>query len=233
MDYRAVLFDMDGVIVDSEPLHAKVYQQVLKRRGYEMTDEQYKTHILGRTDEAGLRHYVEAMGIPDDPSIILAEKAKAYPLYVADKLVPHQDVVELIRDLVKRGIALGLITGSLRVEAELTLRTLGIRDHFAVIVAAENITRSKPHPEGYLKGAAALKMEPKDCIVIEDAPSGVRAAKAAGMRCVAVTGGHSAEELQDAMVVIDWLQPGCLDRLTRLEESQADNLLQTADSLDV
>jgi beta-phosphoglucomutase len=216
MNYQAVLFDMDGVIVDSEPLHAKVYQQVLKRRGYEITDEQYKAHILGKTDEAGLRHYCEAMGITDDPSLILAEKAEAYLAFVADKLVPHQEVVELIYDLVRRDIALGLVTGSLRAEAELTLRTLGIGDHFAAIVVAEDITRSKLHPEGYLKGARALGVNPEACVVVEDAPSGIRAAKAANMRCVAVTSGHNADELREATLVVDWLRPGCLNRLQPL-----------------
>lgn len=211
MIYKAVLFDMDGVIIDSEPLHAEVFRRTLQRHGHEMNDEQYKMYFLGKTDEAGLRHYFEATGIVGDPSAILTDKARAYLEFAADKLVPHQEVVELIDDLAAQGIALGLVTGSLRAEAEVTLRTLGIRDRFAVIVAAEDISRSKPHPEGYLKGARALGASPEVCVVIEDAPSGVQAAKAAGMRCVAVTSGHGADELQDATIVVDWLRPGCIN----------------------
>lgn len=213
MDYRAVLFDMDGVIVDSEPLHAEVYKQTLRRHGHELTDEQYKMYFFGKTDEAGLRHYFEVMRITDDPSIILAKKAEAYLEFAANKLVPHQEVVELIYDLVERKVALALVTGSVRADAELTLQTLNIKDHFTVVISAEDIANSKPHPEGFLKGAKALGVSPDKCIVIEDAPCGVQAAKAAGMRCIAVTSGHSADELQDATLVLDWLQPGCIDLL--------------------
>jgi beta-phosphoglucomutase len=211
MKCQNVLFDMDGVIVDSEPLHAEVYQRTLRKYGYELTLEQYKAHIFGRTDRAGLQHYFDALGISDDPAAILAEKSQAYLEFAADKLVPYQEVVELIHDLASRRVTLGLVTGALRAEAELTLHTLSIRDHFAAVIAAEDIVRSKPDPEGYLKGARALGASPETCVVIEDAPSGVQAARAAGMHCVAVTSGHSASELQDATLVIDRLRPGCID----------------------
>lgn len=213
MNYRAVLFDMDGVIVDSEPLHAEVYKQTLKKYGYDMTDEQYKRHIFGKTDEVGLRDYFDTMGIAADPLLVLADKAKAYLEYAPDKLVPYQGVIELIRDLTERGIVLALVTGSVRADAELTLRTFGIRDFFTVVVTAEDIMRSKPDPEGYLKGAAALGVSAADCVIVEDSPSGVQAAKAASMPCVAVTSGHTAEELTGATLVIDRLRPGCIDSL--------------------
>lgn len=213
MSYKAVLFDMDGVLIDSEPLHAEVYKRTLQKYGYDFSDEHYKAHILGRTDKAGLQHYFEAVGAVEDISAILDEKAKAYLAFVTDKLVPYQEVLELIGELSGRGVVLALVTGSLRVEAELTLKTLGVKDYFMAVVAAEDVMNSKPDPEGYLKGAEALAMSPADCIVIEDAPSGVRAAVAAGMRCVAVTSGHKADELQGATLVIDYLRPGCIDRL--------------------
>lgn len=213
MSYQAVLFDMDGVIVDSEPLHAEVYKRTLKKYGYDITDEQYKAYILGKTDKVGLRDYFDALSLNDDPSPILTDKAQAYLAFAADKLKPYQEVVGLIHDLAGRSIALGLVTGSLRAEAELTLRTLGLESYFSSVVAAEDVAYSKPDPEGYLKAAAALRVEPAVCLVIEDAPSGIRAANAAGMHCVAVTSGHTANELQDATVVVDYLRPGCIDTL--------------------
>lgn len=213
MSYEAVLFDMDGVIVNSEPLHVAAFQATLKRYGHDLSDEQYKQHFAGRTDEAGFRQYFDFIGETVELPVIMDEKAKVYLDLAADQLVPYPGVIEFIRELAAQKVPLALVTGSLRAEAEVTLKAFGITNLFEAIVAAEDISQSKPNPEGYLKGAKALGIPPADCIVIEDAPSGVKAASAAGMRCLAVTTTHSKEELKGATLIIDQLRPGCLDSL--------------------
>jgi beta-phosphoglucomutase len=213
MSYKAILFDMDGIIVDSEPLHVAAFQIVLKDHGYDLSREQYKQHFAGRTDEAGFRHYFNFMGEPIEVPIIMHEKAKTYLALAASQLVPYPDVIEFIQNLAKHKVRLALVTGSLRAEAEVTLKAFNLTGLFSAIIAAEDIDHSKPNPEGYLKGAKALSVEPADCIIIEDAPSGVQAAKAAGIRCVAVTNTHTAEELADATLVIEKLRPGCINQL--------------------
>jgi len=213
MAYKAVLFDMDGVIVDSEPLHIAAFRTCLKKHGHNVTGGQYKKYFAGRTDEAGFRQYFdfvrEAVSLP----IVMDEKAKIYSALAADQLVPYVGVVDFIRALVANKVALGLVTGSLRAEAEVVLKTFELADLFQTIVAAEDITQSKPNPEGYLKGAKALGVDPADCIVIEDAPSGVKAAGAAGMRCLAVTTTHTKEELAGAALITDRLRPESIDFL--------------------
>lgn len=213
MNYKAVLFDMDGVIVDSEPLHVAAFQATLKRYGHDLSEEQYKQHFAGKTDEAGFKQYFDFIGETVELPVIMDAKAKAYLELAADQLTPYPGVIELIRDLAKHEMPLALVTGSLRAEAEVTLKAFGIADLFKAIIAAEDISQSKPNPEGYFKGAQAVGFEPVECIVIEDAPSGVKAANAAGMRCVAVTTTHSEEELKGASLIIDQLRPGCLDSL--------------------
>ncbi len=213
MSYKAVLFDMDGVIVDSDPLHVAAFQATLKRYGHDLSEEQYEQHFAGRTDEAGLRQYFDFIGENVELPIVMDEKARAYLELAADRLVPYPGVVEFIRDLAAREVPLALVTGSLQAEAEVTLKAFGLTNLFGAIVAAEDISQSKPSPEGYLKGAKALGFNPADCIVIEDAPSGVKAAKAAGMRCLAVTTTHNEEELTDATLIIDQLGSSCLDSL--------------------
>jgi HAD superfamily hydrolase (TIGR01509 family) len=213
MSYKAILFDMDGVIVDSEPLHVAAFQATLKRYGHDLNEDQYKQHFAGKTDEAGFKQYFDFINETVHLPVIMDEKAKAYLELAADQLVPYPGVIELIHELAARKVPLVLVTGSLRAEAEITLKTFKVAECFTAVVAAEDISQSKPNPEGYLKGAKALNVDPADCVVIEDAPSGVKAAKAAGMRCLAVTSTHSAEELQEATEIIIQLRPGCLDSL--------------------
>ncbi|HTJ73681.1 MAG TPA: HAD family phosphatase [Verrucomicrobiae bacterium] len=213
MNYKAVLFDMDGVIVDSEPLHVAAFQATLKNYGYSLSDEQYKQHFAGKTDEAGFKQYFDFIGETVDLPVIMDKKATAYLELAADRLVPYPVVIDFIKSLAEQGTPLALVTGSLRAEAEVTLKTFGLTDFFSSIIAAEDISQSKPSPEGYLKGARALRAMPSDCIVIEDAPSGVKAARAAGMRCLAVTTTHTKEELREATAITDRLRPGCIDSL--------------------
>lgn len=213
MTYKAVLFDMDGVIVDSEPLHVAAFQATLKNYGYGLSHEQYKQHFAGKTDEAGFKQYFDLIGETVELPVIMDKKAKAYLSLAADQLVPYPGVIECIRDLAKQNVALALVTGSLRAEAEVTLKAFNLISLFLAVVAAEDITQSKPSPEGYLKGAKALGIDPADCIIIEDAPSGVLAAENAGIRCVAVTNTHTKDELADAALLVDQLKPGCIDSL--------------------
>lgn len=204
---------MDGVIVDSEPLHVAAFRATLKRYGHDLTEGQYKQHFAGKTDEAGFRQYFEFVNETVHLPVIMDEKAKAYLALAADQLIPYPGVLDLIRELTAKKVPLALVTGSLRAEAEATLKAFDIVAAFQAVVAAEDITQSKPNPEGYLKGAKALNVNPADCIVVEDAPSGVKAAKAAGMKCLAVTTTHTREELKGADVLVAQLGPACLDLL--------------------
>src|SRR5687767_517013 len=125
------------------------------------------------------------------------------------QLEPYPGVVEFIKDLATRH-PLALVTSSLPSEAKTVLRAFDITGCFQATVTADDITKGKPDPEGYLKGAAALNVDPKDCVVIEDAPSGVRAAKAAGMQCQVVTNTHTKDGLAGADLFAGHLAPGVL-----------------------
>lgn len=212
MTYKAILFDMDGVIVDTEPLHVAAFQASLKRYGHDLSGDEYKEHFAGKTDEDGFKQYFAFINEEVDLPVIMDEKAKAYLELAADQLTPYPGVIELIRALSPL-VPLALVTGSLRVEAEAVLNEFGIADCFTATITANDITHGKPDPEGYLKGAKAVGIDPADCAVIEDAPSGIKAARAAGIRCVAVTTTHSRDELQDATHIVDQLRIEDLDSL--------------------
>jgi sugar-phosphatase len=123
----------------------------------------------------------------------------------------YPGAIELIHGLAKQKVPLALVTGSLRSEAEIVLKTFDIAKYFTKVITAEDTTLAKPNPEGYLKAAVALECDPTDCIVIEDSPNGVRAARAAGMKCLAVTTTHLPDELSEANSIVDRLRPGCLN----------------------
>ena len=118
MCYRAVLFDMDGVIVDSEPLHVAAFQATLKKYGYNLSHDEYKEYFAGRTDEAGFKQYFDFIGKTVELPVVMGEKAKTYLDLATNELEPCPGVVEFIQDLAKHDIRLALVTGSLKSVAE-------------------------------------------------------------------------------------------------------------------
>jgi beta-phosphoglucomutase len=206
MNYEAILFDMDGIIVDSEPLHVAAFQATLRQYKHDLTQDDYLTHFAGKTDEAGFKQYFDFVGETVDLSVIMDEKAKTYLALASDQLTPYPGVIDVIRALAEQRTPLALVTGSLRAEAEVTLKAFGITDCFSTIIAAEDIEHSKPNPEGYKKAAQLLGVDIANCVVIEDSPSGVAAAKAAGARCLALTTTHTPQELHNATRIVDQLR---------------------------
>jgi HAD superfamily hydrolase (TIGR01509 family) len=148
------------------------------------------------------------------------EKDRLYQKLALSGLCTVGHVIAYIRDLSDQGYALAVVTGAPRKEAKHVLETFDLADYFSQVVTGEDITLSKPHPEGYLKAAAMLQVSPSECIVIEDAPMGVNAAHRAGMRCAAVTTTHTPDELQEA----DWI----VSRLTPEHIVEFQSVLQVA-----
>ena len=206
MKYQAALFDMDGVILDSEPLHLAAFRATLLGHGYSLSDEDYKQHFAGRTDEAGFKSYFDFVNESVELPVVMDKKARAYLELAKNQLVAYPGVAPLVRELAER-MPLALVTGSLRLEAEAAMEALGLTDSLKVIVAAEDVEKSKPDPEGYLTAARLLGIDPAHCVVVEDAPKGIQAALAVGMDCIAVTNTHTAKELSSASVIVGSLSP--------------------------
>lgn len=178
---RAVLFDMDGVLIDSEPAHRDAAQIVLRGRGLPVPDEaDWERVFLGRPDRDGLIDWSAAHGVAADIPALMEEKLAL----MADRLTAlapaFADGQWLARELARRGVPLALVTGARRAEAATILRHFALADLFAATVTADDVTVGKPDPEPYRRGAAALGVPATDCLVIEDAVAGVRAAEAAG-----------------------------------------------------
>jgi HAD superfamily hydrolase (TIGR01509 family) len=195
---RGVIFDLDGVLINSEPLHCLAFQEVLGSYGVTLTDRDYYTHYIVYSD----REVLERL-LPERPVLAAAVEAKErrYWELVEAGVPAFQDGLALLAKT--DGWRVGLATGSIRREAELALRSLGVRDRFDAIVAREDCRNGKPDPEPYLRAAEVLQLQARHCVAIEDTPGGVRSAKAAGMIAVAVTHSCSRSQLTGADLVVD------------------------------
>nr|WP_260408131.1 HAD family phosphatase [Planomonospora venezuelensis] len=200
----AILFDMNGVLVDDEDLHFQAARRVVEGMGLSMSGEEYGAFFFGRTDREGFGDFFarRTPSVRQDVAGVVAEKSRAYSRLAASGLRACEGAAELVRSLDRAGFPLGLVTGAIRAEAEAVLALLEIGDLFRGVVTAEDVSAGKPSPEPYLRGASRLGREPRECVVIEDSPSGVRSARAAGMACIAVTSTYGARDLAEADLVV-------------------------------
>lgn len=211
---QAVIFDFDGVIVDSEPFHYRAFQEVLRPLGLGFTWEEYLATYIGFDDRDAFRAVHHLAGRPLDERELhglIERKALVFPQVVAGSAVPYPGVVELIRELAAN-VPLALCSGALRSDIEPILAQLGLNTAFSVMVTADDVHVSKPDPASYALSVARLQetfplaaITPAHCLAIEDTPAGIASAIGAGVRVVAVTNSYPAEQLTTATLVVDSL----------------------------
>jgi HAD superfamily hydrolase (TIGR01509 family) len=209
---RAVIFDFDGIIVDSEPLIFKLTQAMAAQEGWAVSAEEYYRDYLALDDRGIVEHLFTSHGRPVNVARrdeLVAWKFQQYEKIIRDGLPPLPGAPEFVAELA-RHYPLAIASGSLRVEIEHLLTKLGLREKFVVLVTADDCERSKPAPEVYLKAFARLgalpnfseqPLQPEECLAIEDAPLGVVAAQAAGLRCLAIANSRPSTELQHADLI--------------------------------
>lgn len=212
----AVIFDFDGVIVDTEPLHCEAFRRVLEPMGLAFTWDEYVDHYLGFDDRDAFREAYRRHGrAPDEGALpsLIAGKAKAFQALVEEKGArPYPGVVALIHRLAGR-VPLGLCSGALRGDVEPILGRLGILRRFDVIVTAEDVAASKPDPASYVLAVKRLAaaspgrgITAARCVAVEDTPAGIEAARGAGLRVLALSNSHPADRLAAATRVVDSLE---------------------------
>lgn len=203
----ALIFDFDGVLVDSEPVHLEAFAAVLAPEGILLTREEYLQRYLGFDDytclaEAFRRHGVSADA--DRLRVLAEEKTRRLREHLGRSVPPVPGAVELVRSAVREGIPLAVASGALRREIEIGLEAIGLRDCFPVIVAADEVRYTKPHPESYRQAVQKLQehwgrpLRPERCLAVEDSPTGIASARAAGLRVLALATSYPPEELRQA-----------------------------------
>jgi HAD superfamily hydrolase (TIGR01509 family) len=180
---RAVVFDLDGVIWDGEPLYHEAFNVVLAPMGRHLTDSDY-THIIGYSVEAAWDWVRDHFALTDSPVSFYRAYNEAVLTLLNAPVEPLPGVRALLDELRRRHIPLGLASASLRQWVDATLRGLDLEAAFDATVAAGEVPRSKPAPDLYLAAAQRLGVPAPDCLAVEDTASGIAAAKAAGMFAV-------------------------------------------------
>jgi beta-phosphoglucomutase family hydrolase len=202
---RTILWDMDGVIADSYYFHFAAWQETFAQRGIEFTKEDFIKLFGARNDF--IVDTVIGRGLPErDIKIIVQEKEENFRRKVTGKIKPFPGVIRLLNAIKKGNFKLGLISSTPKENIDLVLSELNLKDIFDCVVYGEEVSESKPSPEIYLLATKRLEVMPNDCVVIEDSPLGVKAAKAAGMRCLAITNTHPRQKLEEADRIVDSLE---------------------------
>jgi beta-phosphoglucomutase len=214
-DLQAVIFDCDGILVNTEPLHYRAFQEVLVPLGLGHDFESYMEHFVGFDDRDAFIYAFREAGLylaPMTLDRLIEAKALVLRRLIRQGVPSFPGVVELVKELMDRGVLMAVASGALRHEIDAFIESLGLNGVFHAIVAAEEVKKSKPDPETYLLAIERLRqvqgsrrLDPMNCIAIEDTRAGIRSAKSAGLAVIAVTNSFSAPELTEADMVIDSL----------------------------
>ncbi|KPL24730.1 MAG: hypothetical protein AMJ75_02885 [Phycisphaerae bacterium SM1_79] len=221
---RAVIFDFDGVITDSEVLHLRAFNRSLAPYGVEITTKDYYRNYLGFNDFDCYKVLIDQGLLKVDKreiGAIIKKKTKIFEELAKAEGRTIEGVHDFLRMLEQNNIPMAICSGSLMAEIELMLEEAGLRHFFAAVVSAEQVRKGKPHPEGFLLSLKKLNegcqppVAADQCIAIEDSHWGLEAAKKAGMHTIAVTNSYDADQLSMAERIV-----------TRLSELSMDNLQQ-------
>jgi len=206
-DGYGVIFDMDGVLIDSYDAHYASWQEVLGEYGLEMTPEQFAA-TFGRTGREIIRDLWGDRGFgPEEMEEIVQKKEKAYRKLIEDEFPGMDGAAELIRSLHQAGIAIAVGSSGPPENVELTLNRLGVADCVQTRVTGVDVSEGKPHPQVFQLAASRLGLSPERCAVIEDAPVGIEAANRAGAVSIALLStGHRRERLANAQVIVESLR---------------------------
>lgn len=218
---KAVAFDLDGLMFNTEELYQEVGSELLRRRGYEFKQE-LLDRMMGRPSHIALQLMIDTHALQATVQDLLTETDEIFPQILAERLAPMPGLVALLDSLERNQIPKGIATSSRRSFVERVLGTFGFEPRFSPILTAEDITHGKPHPEIYLKAADRLGVPPDQMLVLEDSQNGCRAAVAAGAIAVAVPGSHSQKhDFTGAALIADTLADERIYRLIGVDHPSA------------
>ena len=202
---NAVIWDLDGVIADTAPFHFLAWQRVARDRGITFTEIDFKQTFGKRNPEIIAEKFSPGLTSAEIETLSI-HKEEIFRRIAKQSIKPFPGVLNLLLSLKSAMWKMALASSTPAENIRLIAGALGIAGLFDTVVSDKDVSRGKPDPEGFLLAASRLEVLPIDCVVIEDAVAGVRAAKAAGMKCIAVINTNPAQVLAEADKVVDSLE---------------------------
>ena len=198
---RAVILDFNGTLSDDEPILLEIFDEIFREHlGSGLTSQEYDEQLAGLSDREIVERVLASRGSGADGLAVedlLQLRAQRYRERVAERSPIREGSVSLVTALARHDVPMAIVTGAQRSDVAFVLDRSPVRKHIAVLVTEEDVANGKPDPEGFLLGARLLERESSEVLVFEDSVPGVRAARAAGMRCIAVSGRRSVPQRRD------------------------------------
>lgn len=199
----AVIFDMDGVIIDNNPYHKKAWNVFCIKHALEINAGDLIQNVWGRTNEDILNFVFQRTLSQEETLKYAAEKESLYRELYKNFVKPATGLIHFLEELKTNSIHLGIATSALQDNLDFILEHIPIRHYFSAMIDGSQISNGKPDPEVYLKAAEKLGVSPANCIAVEDSFSGIRSALIAGMKVIGVTTTHSKEELSNTHIIVN------------------------------
>jgi beta-phosphoglucomutase len=200
---EAVIFDLDGTLLDNNPYHLQSWKKYLENMGRDMTEEEYNANINGRTNRDVI-NYIHGDAMNEENSLKYGlEKEALYREVYKPFIKPVNGLLAFLKILADKNVPLAIATSGIQPNIDFMFDHVPIKEYFKIIVNSSHIKKGKPDPEIYFKAASLLNVAPKNCLVFEDAVVGINSAKAAGMKVIAIATTHPKEELNGADMIID------------------------------
>lgn len=207
MAISALLLDFNGTLSDDEPLLCSIFQDLFAELGKPISGAEYYDRLAGLSDPEVVEEW---LGEPDP--MVVARKIERYRELSADGSTVSAEARQAVLEAAGR-VAVAVVSGSARSEIEPVLEAAGISSSIAAVVAAEDVEHGKPAPDGYRRALELLEIDPREAVAVEDSDVGIAAAKAAGLRCIAVTGTLPPSRLGAADEIIEGLDPDFVRRV--------------------
>ena len=192
MTIKAVLFDHDGTLVNSEGIHFSIWRDVLKSYGVDFDETDYKDNYAGIPTPTNAVRFIQKYRISDSPEVLIGKKESATDVFLRGSTFPlMKDVVEVLEYFYKSSIRMAVVTGAGKSGVMATLKGHKLERYFEIITSGDDVVNSKPSPDVYLHAMEQLGLSSSECVSFEDTENGVRSASAAGLECCAIPNEYS------------------------------------------
>ncbi|HUB93484.1 MAG TPA: HAD family phosphatase [Verrucomicrobiae bacterium] len=213
---KAVIFDMNGVIIDDEQFHREAWRRYCKRHGFRLTEDDFKHHVFGTTEKDTFQFlYGRSLSDAEVESFSNERVDEVIELVKSRATVPP-GLKDLIEDITSAGMKLGIATSARRRYFNFVMDQLKLREYFSAVLTAQDVHKGKPDPEIYVGCAKRLQVDPRECVVIEDTISGIKSGQAADMKVIAITTTHPKDELTIADLIVSSFKELSIERIENL-----------------